>query len=383
MAGAKAGGASAEEASSSRSSRSRSPRRLEAASRAGGGCELHPPESEPPLAGVAGSARSTGGDQRPRPAAGGAALRVVASRLSGDVVGEVHAEPLQRVDAVKRALVGPSGAPAKYLRLVLGDRELRDDCTLADEGLPGIAGEDGVVRVGLVRCPVEEPSLLAITEDDHLLVPFLVECGADPNETDELGWTALHWAAHHGHTAVAEAVLARPDFLSADAQDIGKMTALHSFAQHGLAGLCKALAARPDFTKLNARGPSGNTALHWAARSGHSNVCEAILCLEGFTAVNEQNLHGWTALHYAAAAGLLRVCELILAHPCFQAIGEVTNNGETALHWAALNGRLDVCKLLLADGRLDATAADVEGLVAVDGARTHGHKAVCALLLAH
>jgi len=310
-------------------------------------------------------------------------LRLLASKLSGEPMGEVQAEPLQRVADVKRSFVALAGAPARYLRLVLGARELQGDKTLEEEGLVGLANEEGVVPIGLLRSPVEAASLLAISEDDPLLVPFLIECGADVNETDELGWTALHWAAHHGHTAVCEAILSRPDFLAADAQDIGKMSALHAFAQHGFASLCKALAERPDFTKLNARGPNGNTALHWAARNGHADVCEVILSLEGFTALSEQNLHGWTALHYAAAAGLHRVCERILAHPDFQAVAEVSNNGETALHWAALNGRLDVCRLLLRDGRIDASVADVEGMVAVDGARTHGHKAVCALLMAH
>lgn len=297
---------------------------------------------------------------------------------------ELTAEHLQRVADVARALAAAAGAPARYLRLVLRERALVDDRTLVEEGLPGMVGQDGCVHLSLVRCTtVEAPSLLALSEDDPMLVPFLIECAADPNEQDDMGWTALHWAAHHQHIAVAAALLARPDFTAVDAQDIGKMTALHAFAKEGMAGLCKAITARMDFTKLNARGPNGNTALHWAARSGHGAVCEVLLALERFTAVDEQNLHGWTALHYAAAAGLLRVCELIIAHPCFQAIGEVTNNGETALHWAAVNGRLEVCKLLLGDGRLDAAAADVEGMVAMDGARRHGHEAVCELLLAH
>merc|ERR1712194_413519 len=125
------------------------------------------------------------------------------------------------------------------------------------------------------------------------------------------------------------------------------------------------------------------TALHWAARNGHAAVCEIFLGLEDLHAVNEQNLFGWTVLHYAATAGMLRVCERLLAHAAFRAPVEVTNNGETALHWAAMNGHYDVCKLLLSTGGVDPGVQDVEGLLAEDGARRHGHEAICQLLTQH
>lgn len=308
-------------------------------------------------------------------------LRLVAtSSLSGDVVGEVKAESLQRIDEVKRAFVASAGTPARYIRLTIGGRELSDSRTLLEEGLVELVAADGFVHIGLVRSAVEQPSLLAVPEDDPMLVPFLVKCGADPNETDDTGWTALHWAAHHNHTSVAAAVLACSEFAATDAQDIGRHTALDSFAQKGHAEMCRLLATRSDFTQLNARGCNGNTPLHWAARSGHAAVCEALLELEGFIALNEQNVYGWTALHYTAANGLKQASELIISHPRFNAIAETTNNGETALHWAALNGHIDICRALLRDGHLDANVADVEGLSAMDGAKRHGHKAVCELL---
>lgn len=306
---------------------------------------------------------------------------MVVTNLSGEVVADLMAEAIQRVSDLKRSLVATVGTPARYIRLTLGGHELNDDRTLLEEGLVRSDAADGAVHLGLVRTAVQQPSLLAIPEDDPMLVQFLVKCGADPNEKDDAGWTALHWAAHKDHTSVAAALLARSDFSVADAQDIGRHTALDSFAQKGHAETCQALALRPDFTKLNARGCNGNTVLHWAARSGHTAVCEALLRLDTFTALNEQNVHGWTALHYTAANGLLTASELLIAHPSFTAATDTTNNGETALHWAALNGHKDICRLLLHDGRLDAAVADVEGLLAVDGARRHGYAAVCELLL--
>jgi len=301
-----------------------------------------------------------------------AKIRLRISQISGAVLTELDVDELQRVGDVKRALAGVAETPQRCIQLLCGARRLSDEKTAAEEGLgPG-------AELVLVRLAPEVCSLLAIPEDDPLLVPFFINSGADPNETDENGWTALHWAAHRGQVAAGEALLAREEFVEVNHQDIGRMTALHIFAQLGYVGLCRALVRRPDFSALNARAANGNTALHWAARNSQADVCEALLGLDGFSAVNAQNVHGWTALHYAAAAGLTGVCEKLLGHPCFEAVAEVTNNGETALHWAALNGRLEVCRLLL--GRVDVLLPDVEGTTALDGARQHGHKAVCALL---
>ncbi|CAK0816131.1 unnamed protein product [Prorocentrum cordatum] len=309
--------------------------------------------------------------------AGGAreAVRLQVIGLSGEHLQDVEVGPRGLVSEAKRALAPRAGAPPRHLRLVFEGRELRDENTVDEEGLPDVA------RVSLVRSLPEFVSLLAIKEDDPLLVRFLLDAKADPNERDERGWTALHWASFRGHSNVGAGLIELPEFTSVNAQDIGRMTALLFFAQHGQLDLCERLAGRADFSALNARSVNGNTALHWAARNGHAAVCEGLLAMPGFTAVNDQNVHGWTALHYAAAAGLLSVCEKLLEHPSFAAISALTNDRETALHWAALNGRLEVCRLL-AD-QIDARAVDVEGILAVDGARINGHAAVCAFLEPH
>lgn len=301
-----------------------------------------------------------------------AQVRILVMHMHGGLISEVKLASLQHVGDVKAQLVVTTRIPARYQRLIVGTRDLDDEKTLAEEGLA-----EGT-HVTLVKCAVDMPSFLFISDDDPLLVPFLTGCCADPDETDENGWTALHWAAQKGHTAFGKALLACPEFTAIDAQDLGRTTALHSCARQGRIELCRALLARPDLTSLDVRSTNGNTALHWAARSGHSDVCMMLLESTKFSAVNDQNVHGWTALHYAAAGGLTETCKALLIHPGFNAVSERTNNGETALHWAALNGEYEICKILI--DSVDATLQDVEGLTAFDGARSCRRTDICELL---
>mmetsp|Transcript_136503 Transcript_136503/g.265526 ORF Transcript_136503/g.265526 Transcript_136503/m.265526 type:complete len:346 (-) Transcript_136503:8-1045(-) len=305
--------------------------------------------------------------------ANGVAVRLRSKLISGEKLPEISVLPLLNIGGVKERLSHLARTPAQHIRLLFGDRSLDDDeRTVAQEQLPPVA------ELSLVRCLPEAASLLGIVEDDPLMVPFLADCGADVNESDDAGWTALHWAAYNNQTNVALALLANSSFVELNAQDTGGMTALHLAATRGLATVCGALANHPDFEVLNRRSANGNTALHWAARSSQAAVCEILLDSKRFTAVNEQNVHGWTALHYAAAAGLLPVCKKLLEHSEFSATKQLTNNGETALHWAVLHAKTEICELL--HGHIDVAIQDVEGHSAIDWARSHGREIICMLL---
>lgn len=309
----------------------------------------------------------------PAPAVDQSTLEISAVPVSGSMLDIVHASPQQHGSELKRRFAEVTGTPVRYLRLLFSGQEISDDRVLAESGLG-----HGQVEVQLIRLPPPDvPSLLAIPEDDPLLVPFLLDCGADPDEVDDSGWTALHWAVLRHHNAVAEALLVHPDFTAVSAIDIGRMTALHFAAQEGLANLCSKLATKMTTASLNARASNGNTALHLATRNRHAHVCEVLLDLPNFQALNDQNGRGWTVLHYAAAGGLVDLCNRLLGMDSFTAATELTINGETALHWAAVNGHVEICQNLLR--RIDADVEDVDGFTAVEGAANGGQKDVCAL----
>mmetsp|Transcript_68388 Transcript_68388/g.164139 ORF Transcript_68388/g.164139 Transcript_68388/m.164139 type:complete len:396 (+) Transcript_68388:65-1252(+) len=300
---------------------------------------------------------------------GGAFVQLSVVQPSGAEVEGLEVGMFEHIGSIKAKLAYRTSTPQQYQRLLHGTKELADERTLAEEGL-----SDGAVLT-FIRCAPTISSLHEILEDDPQLVPFLIEYGADPNDYDDTGWTALHWAADRRFLRVAEAIVGRADFTEVNALGFGRMSALHTAAIRGLSSLCSALMQRPDFLVGNTHSNNGNTALIWAARSGHPSVCKVLLTTEGFSAVNRQNVHGWTALHYAATSGMLEVCNLLLNRPDFDATKELTLCGETALHWAALNGHVDICKLLLEKG-VDPAVEDVDGLTALDGAMSNGHKEV-------
>merc|ERR1712039_408886 len=97
-------------------------------------------------------------------------------------------------------------------------------------------------------------------------IPFLLDCGADPNESDDSsGWSALHWAADRGHVAFGKALLAQEGFTAVNDRCMGGMSALHEAAKNGHQELCEALCAHPDFGQLNSKATNSNTVLPCAA----------------------------------------------------------------------------------------------------------------------
>ena len=109
-------------------------------------------------------------------------------------------------------------------------------------------------------------------EGDAAVVELLLAAGADVKAKNNIGWTALHYAATRGYAAVAELLL----------------------------------AAGAD---VDAKSEYGSTALHFAAARGYDDVVE--LLLVAGADVEAKSNTGWTALHYAAQEGHAAVVELI------------------------------------------------------------------------
>ncbi|CAN0514689.1 unnamed protein product, partial [Scytosiphon promiscuus] len=77
----------------------------------------------------------------------------------------------------------------------------RGDITIVEQLLK--AGADPNVRYG--ECKISSP--LRLGRRDAAITQTLVKHGADVNSTDDLGYTALHWAARSGTPAVIDALL--------------------------------------------------------------------------------------------------------------------------------------------------------------------------------
>ena len=106
---------------------------------------------------------------------------------------------------------------------------------------------------------------------------------------NSLGFTPLHYAAHHGHVNICQLICEKI---------IG--TGLHL------------RSSSPVKMVYGPESNSGFTPLHFAACFGHVEVCK-FLCLN-LEEKNPRNKYGLTPLHIAAEKGHLDVCEFLCSN---------------------------------------------------------------------
>ena len=101
----------------------------------------------------------------------------------------------------------------------------------------------------------------------HLnIIQFLQGQGANINQADRLGQTALHYAAGNGHLNVTQ--FYRRQGVDLNQADRFGHTALHFAAINGHLNVTRFLQGQG--VDLNQANNNGRTALHWAARYGHA-----------------------------------------------------------------------------------------------------------------
>lgn len=139
----------------------------------------------------------------------------------------------------------------------------------------------------------------AVMRGDSAGLRMLLKQGADVNEVQGDGMTALHWAASRGNIAATRMLVsagARLDPLTRN----GNYTPLHLAAQNGRAETVRALLAAG--ANVNARTSSGGaSALHFAASSGDAATVEALI-EKGAPVNGRESAFSQTPLMWAAAA---------------------------------------------------------------------------------
>jgi len=132
----------------------------------------------------------------------------------------------------------------------------------------------------------------------------------DPNlvsATDDLGMTALDWAATREHWHIFQQLLAAGAPVTTVGFDGG--TVLHRVCHYSRADMVELLLdAGADVTAQN---QWGRAPLHVAARRGHRDV--AALLLERGADPNVTTREGWTSLHVAYRSGQPNLVEFLLA----------------------------------------------------------------------
>ena len=129
-------------------------------------------------------------------------------------------------------------------------------------------------------------------------VRSLLERGADANEAQGDGMTALHWAARHGDGEMARLLITAGANVEAGTR-IGRYTALHLAGRAGSAPVVEALlAAGADVHAATTN--TGVTPLHLAAESGSPDAIR-ILVEGGADVDGREDAWGQTPLIFAAA----------------------------------------------------------------------------------
>ncbi|KAK2105613.1 hypothetical protein P7K49_015127 [Saguinus oedipus] len=242
--------------------------------------------------------------------------------------------------------------------------------------------------------------------------PWCASCcgaGAPVGAADQAGRTALHEAAWHGHSQVAELLLRRG--ASATARSGSGLTPLHWAAALGRTLLAARLLEAPGpAAEAEAEDARGWTAAHWAAAGGRLAVLELLAAggagLDGALLVAASAGRGATLRFLLARgarggrpgrrgghgtgsggrpgppAGTSRPpaadIEVLLGHGADPGLRD--RHGRSALHRAASRGHLPVVHLLVTRGA-EVDARDTLGLTPLHHASREGHMEVASCLL--
>ncbi|XP_014277122.1 putative ankyrin repeat protein RF_0381 [Halyomorpha halys] len=199
------------------------------------------------------------------------------------------------------------------------------------------------------------------------VLQLLVE-SADLVMRDCYGDGILHREARSGHVQVVKSLIDAGAVL--DMTNLFLKTSLHYAAMEGHTGVVKVLVDAGAM--VNIQDCEGWIALHHAAQGGYNDVVTELL--EAGSMVNLKNKNQDTALHWAAHGGNYEMVSTLLKYGADVAIKK-DNNGWTPLMVASSNGSLDVVQLLV-DCGAEVNARTACGMTAFKCAKENNHRAV-------
>jgi len=191
---------------------------------------------------------------------------------------------------------------------------------------------------GLAPLP-EFPELLdAAVKGDSAGVKALLAKGAEVNEKNADGVTALMLASGRGHGEIVELLLAQG--AAANAKSNAGHTALIFACNQGHPGIVKVLLNAG--AEVNARGEEGVTALLSAALTGQAEIVKALL--KKGAEVNVRTDKGISALEWASLKGHTETVKVLLNNGAD--VNAKNKGDETALMLASEKGHTEIIRLL-------------------------------------
>ena len=183
---------------------------------------------------------------------------------------------------------------------------------------------------------------------------------------------SLYWAAHAGRVnVVKELIEKRADI---EVKDDHGWTPLHCASRNGHLDVVKCLVANK--ADVNAKDHDGDTPLHWASRNGHLNVVQFLF--EHKADINAKTNYGSTPLHLASNGHYLDVVQFLVEHKAD--INAKDKDGWAPLHWASGRGHLGVVRHLVKK-KADIHAKDEGGMTPLHWASQNGRLIVVKFLV--
>jgi ankyrin repeat protein len=156
----------------------------------------------------------------------------------------------------------------------------------------------------------ESPIADAAMRGDVASVQRLLEAGANVNEAQGDGMTALHWAARTTNTQLTELLVSEGSEVNAVTR-IGAYTPLHLASQVGNAEIVRILLKAGSRRQPTSNSVGGTMPLHFAAASGSVDAVRALLDAGARPNVLEATW-GQTPLMFGAAKGRTDVVRVLL-----------------------------------------------------------------------
>ena len=154
-----------------------------------------------------------------------------------------------------------------------------------------------------------KPAILASKSGNLTMLDLMItkKCRLKDKEKDPSnGWTALHYAAYHGHITIMERLVAK-DY-SSKATTPKKETALHLAVKAGHYAAADFLLSKG--VGVSAKDSHGQEALHLAVYNGDTEMVN--LLLSKSAKIDTENSFAWRPLHIAIAYGHIQLLEVLL-----------------------------------------------------------------------
>jgi ankyrin repeat protein len=213
----------------------------------------------------------------------------------------------------------------------------------------------GFVALASAATTGKAPVADAAMQGDVATVRRLITQGVNVNAAQGDGMTALHWAAEHGDSVMANLLLRAHANVKAVTR-IGNYTPLHIASKSGSGAVVRALLkAGSDPNVLTT---SGATALHFAAASGSVDAVNALLDKKADPNVRESEW-GQTPLIFAAAEDRADVIRALLKRGADASIRTTAVNltEEAAREQAATRRRNEMFASFLPKAKRDSLLA--------------------------